>query len=76
MDELNEMLPQVSESDGNDTLALAFGSVCPQYAPLYGYYQRIKGVPEAIAEIGLQGNLGATPIYEWTQQQLATYAYP
>jgi hypothetical protein len=72
--ELNEMSQRMSETDSSDTLTLTFTTYCPQYAPLYGYLQRIKDIPEAIAEIRLEGNLGATPIYEWTEQQLATYA--
>lgn len=71
--ELNEMSQRMSETDSNETMTLAFNSYCPQYAPLYGYLQRIKDIPEAIAEIRLEGNLGATPIYEWTEQQLHAY---
>lgn len=69
--ELNETSLRMSDTNTNDTLTLAFSTYCPQYAPLNGYLQRIKDVPEAIAEIRLEGNLGATPIYKWTEHNCA-----
>lgn len=70
---LREIFPADPEADKTPTLSSAFKDRCPQYAPLYGLLQKIWNVPDAMAEIGLRGNLSATPIHEWTEPQRRYY---